>query len=89
MSQKELEKLGKKAETNIANTALSSAFELDSYERQKITNYLRSSGVIQLTRPDTIMHFAADHEVGRSMIEPGKYYWNNVANTIGAVLPPH
>lgn len=39
-------------------------------------------GVIQLTRPDTIMHFAADHEVGRSMIEPGKYYWNNVANTI-------
>ena len=50
VSQKELEKLGKKAETNIANTALSSAFELDSYERQKITNYLRSSGVIQLTR---------------------------------------
>ena len=39
-------------------------------------------GVIQLTRPDTIMHFAADHEVGRSMVEPGKYYWNNVANTI-------
>jgi UDP-glucose 4-epimerase len=39
-------------------------------------------GVIQLTRPDTIMHFAAEHEVGRSMIEPGKYYWNNVANTI-------
>ena len=50
VSQKELEKLGKKAENNIANTALSSAFELDSYERQKITNYLRSSGVIQLTR---------------------------------------
>lgn len=39
-------------------------------------------GVIQLTRPDTIMHFAAEHEVGRSMVEPGKYYWNNVANTI-------
>lgn len=39
-------------------------------------------GVIQLTRPDTIMHFAADHEVGRSMIDPGKYYWNNVANTV-------
>lgn len=39
-------------------------------------------GVIQLTRPDTIMHFAAEHEVARSMVEPGKYYWNNVANTI-------
>lgn len=50
ISAKELEKLGKKAETAIADTALSSAFELDSYERKKITNYLRSSGVIQLTR---------------------------------------
>ncbi len=39
-------------------------------------------GVIQLTKPDTIMHFAADHEVGRSMSEPGVFYWNNVANTI-------
>jgi hypothetical protein len=50
LSDKELEKSGKKADTKKVNTALSSAFELDSYERQKITNYLRSSGVIQLTR---------------------------------------
>ena len=39
-------------------------------------------GVIQLTKPDTIMHFAADHEVARSVEDPGTYYWNNVANTI-------
>jgi UDP-glucose 4-epimerase len=39
-------------------------------------------GVIQLTKPDTIMHFAADHEVGRSVAEPDVFYWNNVANTI-------
>lgn len=39
-------------------------------------------GVIQLTRPDTIMHFAAEHEVGRSLEDPATYYWNNVANTI-------
>lgn len=39
-------------------------------------------GVIQLTKPDTIMHFAAEHEVGRSVEDPGTYYWNNVANTI-------
>ena len=39
-------------------------------------------GVIQLTKPDTIMHFAAEHEVARSMEEPDRYYWNNVANTI-------
>lgn len=39
-------------------------------------------GVIQLTKPDTIMHFAADHEVARSVEDPATYYWNNVANTI-------
>tara|TARA_B100000900_G_scaffold403984_1_gene411748 strand:- start:505 stop:1479 length:975 start_codon:yes stop_codon:yes gene_type:complete len=39
-------------------------------------------GVISLTKPDTIMHFAAEHEVARSMEEPDRYYWNNVANTI-------
>jgi UDP-glucose 4-epimerase len=39
-------------------------------------------GVIQLTKPDTIMHFAAEHEVGRSVADPATYYWNNVANTI-------
>jgi UDP-glucose-4-epimerase GalE len=39
-------------------------------------------GIINLTKPDTIMHFAADHEVGRSVTEPGVFYWNNVANTV-------
>jgi len=48
-------------------------FDLDNHQLK---------GVIQLTKPDTIMHFAADHEVGRSMSEPGVFYWNNVANTI-------
>ncbi len=49
-TKKELEKLGQKVVDDSSNALLSSAFELDSYERQKITNYLRSSGVIQLTR---------------------------------------
>jgi UDP-glucose-4-epimerase GalE len=48
-------------------------FDLDNHQLK---------GVIQLTKPDTIMHFAADHEVGRSVTEPGVFYWNNVANTI-------
>lgn len=48
-------------------------FDLDNHQLK---------GVIQLTKPDTIMHFAADHEVGRSVAEPGVFYWNNVANTI-------
>ena len=39
-------------------------------------------GVISLTKPDTIMHFAADHEVARSVVEPNVFYWNNVANSI-------
>ena len=39
-------------------------------------------GVIQLTKPDTIIHLAADHEVGRSVTEPHVFYDNNVRNTI-------
>lgn len=39
-------------------------------------------GIIKLMQPDTIMHFAADHEVGRSVVEPDVYYYNNVRNTI-------
>jgi len=48
-------------------------FDIDSHQVK---------GIIQLTKPDTIMHFAADHEVGRSVSEPGVFYWNNVGNTI-------
>ncbi len=33
-------------------------------------------------RPDAVMHFAAFIEVGESVIDPIKYYHNNVANTI-------
>ena len=39
-------------------------------------------GIIKLVRPDSIIHLAADHEVGRSVIDPAVYYANNVANTI-------
>ena len=39
-------------------------------------------GIIKLIKPDTIIHLAADHEVGRSVLEPNVFYKNNVANTI-------
>tara|TARA_Y100001972_G_scaffold122006_1_gene166883 strand:- start:317 stop:1285 length:969 start_codon:yes stop_codon:yes gene_type:complete len=48
-------------------------FDLDNHQMK---------GVIKLTQPDAIMHFAADHEVGRSVTEPGVFYENNVGNTI-------
>ena len=35
---------------------------------------------VQETRPDAIMHFAANALVGESMTNPGKYFRNNVAN---------
>jgi UDP-glucose 4-epimerase len=31
---------------------------------------------------DGVMHFASCIRVGESMTDPGKYYWNNVANTL-------
>lgn len=39
-------------------------------------------GVIQLTKPDAIIHLAADHSVPKSVNDPATYYYNNVANTI-------
>jgi len=48
-------------------------------------NNHQMKGVIKLTMPDAIMHFAADHEVGRSVTDPGVFYGNNVANTINLV----
>jgi len=42
----------------------------------------QTAGVLKVIRPKTIIHLAADHEVARSMEDPGTYYWNNVANTI-------
>jgi UDP-glucose 4-epimerase len=39
-------------------------------------------GLLAVLKPDVVIHFAADHEVGRSVTEPGVFYQNNVANTI-------
>ncbi|HEY4301718.1 MAG TPA: NAD-dependent epimerase/dehydratase family protein, partial [Candidatus Didemnitutus sp.] len=33
-------------------------------------------------RFDGVMHFGSSIQVGESMTDPGKYYWNNVANTL-------
>lgn len=39
-------------------------------------------GLLKLLQPDTVIHLAADHEVGRSSTEPAVFYSNNVRNTI-------
>ena len=40
------------------------------------------SSVVNEYKPDAIMHFAAFIEVGESVVDPMRYYQNNVANTI-------
>src|SRR5437016_4171263 len=37
---------------------------------------------VKQARPEAIIHFAANALVGESMINPGKYFHNNVANGI-------
>jgi len=39
-------------------------------------------GVIQLTKPDAIIHLAADHSVPKSLSAPDSTYFNNVANSV-------
>jgi UDP-glucose 4-epimerase len=48
-------------------------FDLDNHQMK---------GVIQLTKPDAIIHLAADHSVPKSIESPDSTYFNNVANTI-------
>ena len=38
--------------------------------------------VFALHRPDAVMHFASCIQVGESVRQPGKYYQNNVTNTL-------
>lgn len=40
-------------------------------------------GLLQLIKPDAIVHLAADHSVPKSIESPNSTYSNNVANTIG------
>jgi UDP-glucose 4-epimerase len=49
-------------------------FEGDLSDREKVTSALRE------TRPDAVMHFAANALVGESMENPSKYFRNNVAH---------
>lgn len=41
--------------------------------------------VLRRYRPSVVMHFAASAYVGESMSNPGKYFRNNVANTVNLV----
>ena len=34
---------------------------------------------------DAVLHFAASSQVGESMVDPGKYYYNNVGGTLGLI----
>lgn len=50
--------------------------EGDLADRDLVRNVLRDYGV------EAVIHFAASAYVGESMTDPGKYFRNNVANTI-------
>lgn len=39
-------------------------------------------GILELTKPDAIIHLAADHSVPKSISNPASTYFNNVSNTI-------
>jgi UDP-arabinose 4-epimerase len=52
------------------------------FEQGDITDADRLSAVIRAHRPDSILHFAAYAYVGESVVDPAKYYWNNVAGTL-------
>ena len=48
-------------------------FDIDNHQLE---------GVIALTKPDAVIHLAADHSVPKSIMSPAETYYNNVANSI-------
>lgn len=54
-------------------------------ERGEISDRERLNAVIELYRPAAVIHFAAFAYVGESVVNPGKYYRNNVADTLALV----
>jgi UDP-glucose-4-epimerase GalE len=42
----------------------------------------RLDAVIRKTRPDAVIHFAASAYVGESVVDPAKYFRNNVVSTV-------
>ena len=52
------------------------------FEKGDITDRIRLDEVINKYRPAAIIHFAAYAYVGESVINPGKYYRNNVAGSL-------
>ena len=47
-----------------------------------LSDYAAIEAAIRKTRPDGLIHFAAFIEVGESMLDPLKYFRNNVANAL-------
>ena len=52
-------------------------------ERGDIADRARLDAAFERHRPDAVMHFAAFTAVGESVADPGKYYRNNVAGSLG------
>ena len=48
-------------------------FDIDNHQLE---------GVIALTKPDAVIHLAADHSVPLSIGNPADTYYNNVANSV-------
>ncbi len=47
-----------------------------------ILDRARLGEVLTKYRPIGVIHFAAVSSVGESVLDPAKYYWNNVAGTV-------
>ena len=60
-----------------------SAVRWGPFERGDIADRARLDAVFARHKPAAVMHFAAFTAVGESVADPGKYYRNNVAGTLG------
>jgi len=59
------------------------AVKFGPFEQGCLTDRPRLDEVFAAYRPRAVMHFAALSQVGESMREPGRYWHNNVAGSLG------
>ena len=61
------------------------AVQWGPFERGDIADRARLDAVFAQYKPAAVMHFAAFTAVGESVVDPGKYYRNNVAGTLSLI----
>lgn len=67
------------------STGWEEAVRFGPFERGDLTDRTGLDSVFERHKPAAVMHFAALSQVGESMSDPGKYWYNNVVGSLNLI----